>query len=98
MWRSCPRCGRIHSTKTKCPYIRTYPDAPERRIRSTYEWTQKSIEIREKAQYICEVCRDKENRFTYDGVEVHHIVKIKEAPTLSMDDYNLVCLCKEHAG
>ena len=96
MWRSCPRCGKIHSTKYKCPYIKKYPDTRERKLRSTYDWTQKSIEIREKAAYLCEVCRERDKRYVYDNVEVHHIEKIKDVPSLYLDNYNLVCLCQEH--
>jgi 5-methylcytosine-specific restriction endonuclease McrA len=55
----------------------------------------KSKEIREKANYLCEVCRDNEV-ITYDGVEVHHITKLSEDESLLLDDYNLICLCQEH--
>lgn len=96
MWRSCPRCGKIHSTKYKCPYIRVYTGEAERKLRDSYAWKQKRTEIKEKAQYLCEVCRDRENRFTYEGVEVHHIIKLRDDPQLLLDNYNLVCLCQEH--
>ena len=64
-------------------------------MRSRFAWTKKSEEIREKAQYLCEVCRDK-GKITYDQLEVHHIISIKENSSLLLDNYNLVCLCVEH--
>ena len=64
-------------------------------MRSTYRWTLKSKEIREKANYLCEVCRA-EGVYTYDNLEVHHIVKVKDDNDLLLDNYNLICLCQEH--
>lgn len=67
----------------------------ESRMRSRNAWTEKSREIREKAQYLCEVCRDR-GLITFDNLEVHHIVKIREDSSLFLDDSNLICLCQEH--
>jgi len=72
-----------------------YRDTKERQLRNTYDWQQKSIEIRERANYLCEVCRDK-GIYNYNELEVHHISKIKDAPHLLLDNYNLICLCNEH--
>lgn len=96
MWKSCARCGKIHDTKYRCIPKRTKPQLDEYRLRSTYQWTQKSLEIRERAQYLCEVCRDRDQRYSYNDLEVHHIDKVKDAPDLLLDNYNLVCLCVEH--
>ena len=95
MFKSCSKCGKIHSSTYKCSVGRVYKDSEERKLRNTYEWQQKSIEIREHANYLCEVCRD-EGRFNYNNLEVHHINKIKDAPYLLLDNYNLICLCSEH--
>jgi 5-methylcytosine-specific restriction endonuclease McrA len=74
---------------------RTFTGGIERRLRSTYSWTKKSEQIREKANYLCEVCRDL-GIFTYDNIEVHHIVKIKDDKDKLLLDENLICLCQEH--
>ena len=95
MWRSCPRCGKIHSTKYKCTAGKEYRGGIERRLRSSYSWTQKSEEIREKASYLCEVCKD-EGEIVYKDIEVHHIEKIKDAPGEYLNNYNLISLCQEH--
>lgn len=54
----------------------------------------KSKEVREKAQWLCEVCRD-HGKYVYENVEVHHIIKVKDEPSLLLDNMNLVCLCQE---
>lgn len=64
-------------------------------LRSSYNWTQKSKEIRERANYLCEVCRA-EGVYTYDGLEVHHITKVKDDEDLLLDNNNLICLCTRH--
>ena len=96
MWRSCSKCGRIHSTAYKCrlytPPIRRTTDQV---LRSTSKWQKKSEEIREKSQHLCQVCRE-EGRYNYNQLEVHHIEKLRSAPEKLLDNYNLVCLCKYH--
>ena len=64
-------------------------------LRSSYDWTQKSKEIREHANHLCEVCRA-EGVLTYDGLEVHHIIKVKDDEDLLLDNNNLICLCTHH--
>lgn len=94
MYKTCSRCGKIHDTRYKCSIGRyTGRQSEEYKLRNTYDWQQKSIEIRDKANWMCEVCRDRDNRYEYNNLEVHHIVKLKDAPGLLLDNYNLVCLC-----
>ncbi len=94
---TCPHCGRVHSTVYHCS------DKPRRKYvrkevekgRYTSAWHQKSEEIKERSNYLCAVCLD--NRIlTYDGLEVHHIVKIADRPELLLEDSNLICLCVQH--
>ena len=51
--------------------------------------------MRASAQYLCEVCRD-EGRYTYEGLEVHHIEKVKDNKDRLLDDNNLIVLCVKH--
>ena len=95
MFKSCSRCGKIHDTKYKCNVGRIYAETDERKLRSQYSWTKKSEEIREKANHLCEVCRD-QGIYTYNNIEVHHIVKVKDDRSLLLDNENLICLCQEH--
>lgn len=97
-YKACPRCGKIHPSGYKCRVGVSSLDCrtgEERRQRSTKAWTRKSQEVREKAQGLCEVCRDN-GAYTYRGLEVHHISKLRDRPDLALDDYNLICLCQEH--
>ena len=95
MYKSCSRCGKIHDTRYKCNVGRTYTGGDERKLRSQYSWTKKSEEIRERANHLCEVCRDI-GQITYEGIEVHHIVKVRDDKTKLLDNENLICLCQEH--
>lgn len=95
MWKSCSKCGKIHSTKYKCTVGKKYFGGDERKLRNKSVWARKSQEIRAKADYLCEVCRD-QGIYTYNNLEVHHIVKIKDDPDMYLDDLNLICLCQNH--
>ena len=59
---SCSRCGKIHPKGYVCKvgarkkhYRYTYTES---KLRSKGVWTEKSKQIREDANYICEVCKD----------------------------------------
>ncbi len=96
MFKTCSSCGKIHRVGFICQKNkRIYSTSGERKLRSTYSWTEKSKEIRERANHLCEVCRD-EGVITYDDIEVHHIVKIREDESLLLDNDNLICLCGPH--
>jgi len=95
MWRTCTRCGKIHATSYKCYAGRYTSRGLEDKLRSQRKWTKKSLEIREASQNLCAVCRE-EGRYTYEGLEVHHIEKVREAPEKLLDDDNLICLCTLH--
>lgn len=96
MYKCCSRCGKIHTKNYTChDGKRIYVGGSERQLRSTWRWTEKSRDIRERAHYLCEVCKA-EGRLTYDDIEVHHIVKVKDNEELLLDDNNLICLCTAH--
>lgn len=96
MWKSCSRCGKVHDSNYKCQIKRPKQiPTKDRGLRSQRSWTEKSLEIRERSNYLCQVCLD-EGVYTYEGVEVHHIEKLKDNPNKLLDDTNLVCLCKYH--
>ena len=95
MQKLCGRCGRLHEVGTVCCQGKRYAGGPERRLRSRYAWALKSQEIRERANYLCEVCRDR-GRITDEGLEVHHIRKLKDNEELLLEDSNLICLCSMH--
>lgn len=103
MLKACKYCGRIHDKKYVCSKtpVRKAPEPTKiRRFRSTKAWTDKSIEIRERDNYICQICiRDRyntERRINYDGVSVHHAVPVSDAWERRLDDSNLLTLCTMH--
>ena len=63
-------------------------------LRNKFAWQQKRQEIKEKANYLCEVCKAK-GVYSYEGLEVHHIHKLKHSQERLLDNANLVCLCTE---
>jgi len=90
--KSCGRCGKIHDFNFKCNYGRVWKETKHRDLRSRYAWTLKAKEIKEKANFLCEVCRAK-GIYKYEGLETHHIVKLDDDESGLLDDYNLICLC-----
>ena len=95
MYKSCSRCGKIHDANYKCNVGRVYNGGNERALRNKYAWHKKADDIKEKANHLCEVCRDN-GIYTYNKLEVHHIDKVKDAPDKLLDDSNLICLCVLH--
>lgn len=100
MYKSCSRCGKIHDIKHKCKVglaKRKYKknDSEEHKLRNTTAWAYKSREMRTRAGYLCEVCKA-DGVYTYEGLEVHHIEKLKDEPTKLLDDDNLITLCVFH--
>ena len=97
MYKVCSRCQKVHPFNEPCgcaKYKKDYKGGEERKLRSKNAWTQKSLEIRERADNLCEVCRQ-HNRFVYKAVSVHHIEKVREHPELYLDNENLICLCPD---
>ncbi len=98
MLKACSRCGRIHAAG-QCQikyapsgkkYDRSLNDAYS--FRQKAKWKRKSVQIRQDAQYLCEVCRDK-GKLVYQFLSVHHITSLAEDPSLGFEDSNLICLC-----
>ena len=69
-------------------------------FRNTNQWKQKRELIKKRDQYLCKVCvsekYDTEYRYTYNELEVHHIVPIEENYLLRLDSKNLITLCRMH--
>ena len=93
MLKTCAKCGKLHQIGERCPESkRFFQTTQERRLRRTNAWRVKSEEIRQKANYLCEVCRDK-GIIEYKNIEVHHIIPIKSRPDLYLENLNLISLC-----
>lgn len=100
MLKACSRCGRIHAAgqctvkaeKKARNYDRSDNEAYQFRQRA--KWCKKSKQIRNDAQYLCEVCRDKK-KLVYEGLSVHHITPLSEDTSIGYEDTNLICLCSQ---
>lgn len=102
MLRSCKYCGRVHDTKHDCGRkpARTKIVTHKDRFRRTQAWRDKSIHIRERDRYLCQVCIRKlhgyERQYNYDSLQVHHIYSLEEDFEKRLDDENLITLCSFH--
>lgn len=97
MLRSCSKCGGLHKIGYICKEGKT--NLPkysyeESKLRNTYSWHTKAQDIKANSKYLCAVCLDKKI-YNYNNLEVHHITKLKEDKGKLLDNYNLICLCKE---
>lgn len=99
---TCKYCG-ITSRGHNCPHKKSRQKTGDRqsdRFRKTKAWTNKSIEIRQRDKYLCQVClRNLYNTLSflnYKTVEVHHITPIEEDYNRRLDNDNLISLCSYH--
>lgn len=95
MLRACSKCGKIHAYNHNCSVGNNRYKTGEAKLRSKYAWTKKSRQIRADAGNLCEVCKD-QGIATYDGLEVHHIEKLRDNVDGLLDDDNLISLCVRH--
>lgn len=100
MLKTCSYCGIVSDTHI-CPHKRTkkkYSTAND--IRKTSKWHKKSLEIRERDNYLCRVCMlDKYNtllKYNPNDLSVHHIIPLEVDDTKAFDNNNLITLCRYH--
>ena len=102
MLKSCKYCGKIHDSKYDCgkkprrKKIRT----EQNQFRSTNAWKNKSIRIRTRDHYLCQVCirnlYHTHQQYNDKDLEVHHIIPVVENYDKRLDDDNLITLCGPH--
>jgi 5-methylcytosine-specific restriction endonuclease McrA len=91
----------MHDRKTVCPkklalkQARIKKETSASKFRSTRAWSLKSKEIRSRDLFLCQWCL-KEGKYTFDGLEVHHITPISKSWHKRLDNYNLITLCSFH--
>lgn len=101
MLKVCSQCGKLHDFNAgPCQAGRFKRDTPAVRFRNTSQWQRKRNEIRERDKNLCQICLldeyDTHRIYTYDNIEVNHIVPIKEDFDRALDDRNLISLCSHH--
>ena len=97
MWKACAKCGKIHEYNKRCYKGDSFKkkDTKANKFRNTMQWTNKAEEIKEDSKYLCAICLEN-NILNYNQLEVHHIEPLCENYERRLDNYNLICLCKEH--
>ena len=95
MFKSCSKCGKIHNSTYKCNKGKIYRGGIERDLRNTNDWHKKADEIKRDSNYLCSICKNI-GIYNYNNLEVHHIIKVTDAPERLLDNFNLICLCVEH--
>jgi 5-methylcytosine-specific restriction protein A len=103
MLKSCSYCGGIHPTTYQCPKKpnrRKFNLSGADKFRNTTRWRKKSVEVRKRDKGLCQVCirnlYNTQQQYTFDTIEVHHIVPLHEDITRGLDDDNLLSICKYH--
>ena len=100
MKKTCSFCGIVDYNHV-CPYKNKQKrKSISNTIRQTNKWHKKSIEIRERDNYLCRICRlnlyDTVRQYNNDYIEVHHIIPLQIDDTKAFDDNNLISLCHYH--
>ena len=102
MLKTCKMCGVVQEGHI-CPHRKSRQKTGNRqsdKFRKTKLWTNKSIEIRQRDKFLCQVClRNLYNTLSflnYKTVEVHHITPIEEDYNRRLDNDNLISLCSYH--
>ncbi len=100
MLKICSVCGKIHDFNKVCRRKTTKKYTEANKFRKTYKWTEKSKYIKQRDNYLCQVCLlDKHNtnyKYTYRELEVHHIIPLEEDYNKRLDNDNLITLCRYH--
>lgn len=105
---SCKYCGRIHDSKKWCPQkLEAIKSRQKNRklkyidtFRSSNTWRKKSIEIKERDKYCCQICIRKLynplRQFETENLEVHHILPLLLYFDKRLDNDILITLCRYH--
>ena len=94
---SCKYCSGLHRRGEVCPSkpVRQKESNKINKFRWSRQWRTKRNQIVDRDKYLCQVCKQ-DKRYTYENLEVHHIVPIVEDWYKRLDDNNLITLCVEH--
>ena len=93
---------RIHESKYDCgrkPVHKKQGNNKDK-FRWTQAWQHKRDEIKQRDNYLCQVCirklYDTHDQYTYDGLEVHNAITLEEDFDMRLDNDNLLTMCGMH--
>ena len=99
---TCKYCGIVNRGHI-CPHRKKRIKKGNKQsdaFRKTKAWTNKSIEIRKRDRYLCQMClRNLYNTLdflNFKMVDVHHITSLEEDYNRRLDNDNLISLCRYH--
>ena len=103
MLKSCKYCMKIHDSKYDCgkkPQRKRQAPTKIDRFRHSREWKEKSISIRERDKFLCQICirnlYNTINQYNYDNLSVHHAIPIGADWEKRLEDDNLITSCSVH--
>jgi hypothetical protein len=102
MLKSCKYCGRIHDSKYDCgkkPQFKKR-DTNKDRFRWTKVWQRKREEIKQRDNYLCQICirnlYDTHDQYNYNDLSVHHAIPLEEDFERRLDNKILLTICDPH--
>ena len=96
MLRTCNVCGGIHQEDKMCKRKYTSKkNSKANSFRNTNAWIIKREQIKRRDKYLCQVCL-KNGIYTYNNLQVHHIIPINIDYSKRLDSDNLITLCTYH--
>ena len=100
MKRFCGKCGKLHDHDYNCTvgkFDKYYKTDMAYKIRNSRKWHKTRDEALARDNHLCVACRLSDNPF-YNAyrLEVHHIIRVKDAPNLAYDLNNCITLCQHH--
>lgn len=102
MKKSCQYCGRLHNEGYICPKkpVKHKKIDDSVRFRNTTKWHKKRIQIKERDNYLCQICirdlYDTHYRYNHQDLQVHHAIPLHKDESLSLEPSNLISLCPMH--
>ena len=100
--KSCKYCSRVYDENYRCnkkPVKRKKIDESVK-FRNGPKWQKKRKEIKERDNYLCQVCIRKiyntRRKYNSEGLQVHHALPINLSEDLKLDENNLITLCSMH--
>jgi 5-methylcytosine-specific restriction endonuclease McrA len=94
---SCSYCNGLHARGFTCPSrpknnSRKKENNDITRFRSLRIWQKKRGEIKTRDKFLCQVCL-LDGKYTFQKLEVHHIIPISKNWNKRLDNKNLITLC-----
>lgn len=101
---SCKYCNGLHERSVVCsskPKDKRVKEINHiTKFRNTMAWKRKREAIRKRDINLCMACFHQlpctTKQYTFDALEVHHIIPIAKSWDRRLDDYNLITLCTMH--